>query len=57
MDEITTFMKTINDYFQSENLGTKFMKILSRLKKIDSYTMIQKRTIASLYIQKKKCLE
>lgn len=54
MDEVTTFMKAINDYFQSENLGAKFMTILSRMKKIDASTMIQKKNNSIIVYSKKR---
>lgn len=54
MDEVMTFMKAMNDYFQSEKLAAKFMTILSRLKKIDASTMIQKKNNSIIVYSKKK---
>ena len=54
MDEVEIFKKTINNYFQSDDLGTKFMRILSRLKKIDPSTIIQKRGNGFIVYSKNK---
>ncbi len=43
MDDVTTFKKMLSDYFCSEDLGSKFVIILARLKKKNPSTKIQKK--------------